>query len=101
MTEQEIVNCLKENKKKGIAFCFMPEDVWDWVREQLDEPKLLYLNTSGDWKSVEDVDFDDFDNFVFALCGDYELPQKPSGEWVENCHKKLDEMVDKLMRGKE
>lgn len=84
MTEQEIVNCLKENKSKGVAFCFMLDDVWDWVRDHLGEPKLLYLNPRGEWDSLEDIDFDDFDNVVFTLDDDYELPQKPSGgEWVE------------------
>lgn len=83
MTEEEIVSCLKENKNKGVAFCFMSEDVWNWVREHLDESKLLYLSPRGDWESLKDIDFDDFDNFVFALSDDYELPHKPSGEWVE------------------
>lgn len=83
MTEQEIVKCLKDNMSKGVSFAFMPKDVWNWVREHLNESDLLYLNPSGIWKSLEDVNFNDVNNFVFCLSETYELPHKSNGEWVE------------------
>lgn len=32
MTEIEIINYLKENRKNGVAFDFMPKDVQRWGR---------------------------------------------------------------------
>lgn len=38
MTEQEIINILKENKARGIAFMFLLEDVWNWIEENFNDP---------------------------------------------------------------
>lgn len=83
MTEQEVIEYLKENKNKGIALLFVPEDVLDWINNNYSNPKLLYLAPNGRWEKFSETDFDDYDNVVFALPDYYELPQKPSGEWVE------------------
>lgn len=83
MTEQEIINVLKENKTKGIAYLFLPEEVWKWIGENLNNPKLLYLAPNGKWESFSETDFDDFDNIVFALPDYYQVKKEPSGEWVE------------------
>ena len=74
MTEQEIINILKENKTKGIAYLFLSEEVWDWIRENFDKSNLLYLDSMGNWQYFKDADFDDYDNVVFALPDMYELP---------------------------
>lgn len=88
MTEQEIVECLKENKTKGIACLFMHEDVWHWLGKNLNNSKLLYLAPKGTWKFFSETDFDDFDeydNLVFTLPDNYEIEkdEEKTGEWVE------------------
>lgn len=84
MTEQEIVNILKENKYKGVAFLFLPGEVSNWITDNLNNSNLLYLDSMGDWQYFKDADFDDYDNVVFALPEMYELPvAKVKGEWVE------------------
>lgn len=83
MTEQEIISVLKENKTKGIAYLFLPEDVWEWIGENFCDPKLMYLAPNGKWESFSETDFDDFDNIVFALPEYYEAKKESKGEWVE------------------
>ena len=84
MKEQEIVNILKENKKKGVAYMFLPEEVWNWISENFYNPNLLYLDSMGKWQYSKDADFDDYDNVVFTLPDMFDLPPKPqTGEWVE------------------
>lgn len=83
MTEQEIVNVLKENKNKGIAYLFLPEDVREWISEDFNNPKLMYLAPNGKWEFFHETDFDDCDNVVFTLPKYYRVKQESSGEWVE------------------
>lgn len=83
MTEQEIINTLKENKTKGIAYLFLSEEVWEWIGENFRDPKLMYLAPNGKWESFSETDFDDFDNIVFALPEYYEAKKESKGEWVE------------------
>jgi hypothetical protein len=83
MTEKEKVEYLKENKTKGIAYLFLPQDVWDWIGENFNNPSLVYLAPNGKWEQFSKTDFDDYDNIVFALPDDYEAKEEPKGEWVE------------------
>ena len=88
MTEQEIIECLKGNKTKGVAYLFLPEEVRDWVHDKLFDKILLVLDSMGNFILFEDVEeglinTDDYDNIVFALPDYYEVKQEPSGEWVE------------------
>lgn len=83
MTEQEIINILKENKDKGIAYLFLPEEVWNWIEENFNDQKLMYLKPNGRWEFFSETDFDDYDNVIFALPDDYEVKREPKGEWVE------------------
>lgn len=83
MTEQEIINTLKENKTKGIAYLFLSEEVWEWIGENFRDPKLMYLAPNGKWEPFSETDFDDYDNVVFALPDYYKVKQELSGEWVE------------------
>ena len=77
MTEQEIINILKENKTKGVAYLFMPEEVSEWVWKHLTEPRLLYLNPRGDWEEFNARCTDDYEyeNVVFALPDDYKVKE--------------------------
>ena len=72
MTEQEIIECLKGNKTKGVAYLFLPEEVRDWVHDKLFDKILLVLDSMGNFILFEDVEeglinTDDYDNIVFAL----------------------------------
>ena len=83
MTEQEIINTLKENKTKGIAYLFLPEDVWEWIGTNFNDPRLIYLAPTGRWEKFSKTDFDDYDNIVFALPEYYKIKQESIGEWTE------------------
>ncbi len=89
MTEQEIVNCLKENKSKGIAFGFLPEEVKDWCKIRYSNIFQYFSkydgkeNKNGMWKIMSNESYEFAADEIICLPDDYELPQKPSGEWVE------------------
>lgn len=88
MTEQEIIYCLKENKIKGVAYFFLPEQVRDWVHDNLYEKCLMVLDSFGKFIFLDDVETglintDDYDNVVFTLPDNYKPKQEPKGEWVE------------------
>ena len=83
MTEQEIINYLKENKNKGVIYLFMPKEVQNWLCINYKNPKLLYLTQKGEWKSFFKF-FNDHNNVVgFSLPDDYEAKEKSKGGWVE------------------
>lgn len=83
MTEQEIINYLKENKSKGIAFAFMPEEVQKWAKENsrelccydqtLDSIEFRWLRT-GAYKQIDQ-------NGLYALPDEFE--EKQQSGWVE------------------
>lgn len=81
MTEKEVVDFLRNNRTKGVAFLFLPEDVRDWIHEHFDDPNLFHLDSMGKWQYFKDTDFDDYDNVVFALPDTF-YPQ-PKGGWDE------------------
>lgn len=51
MTEKEIIQYLKDNKTKGIAFGFMPDEIQDWCRHN--QKYLFFGSIEGIWKSVK------------------------------------------------
>lgn len=55
MTEQEIISYLKENRKKGTAFAFMPEDVQKWCEEHCDE--TIFHIFSDTWLTLKSTIF--------------------------------------------
>ncbi len=77
MKEQEIVEYLKENKTKGVAFKFMPYEVKEWVEtSSIHTPYLIF---NGEWEDLaanETVN----DKDIIALPGCYFAKQ---GGWVE------------------
>ena len=87
MTEKEVVDFLKKNDEKGIAYFFLPDEVRDWInKDTIDFKKseLLIFTKFGDWVKFRDedgIDLCDFDNFVFCLPTHYEIPLR--GGWDE------------------
>lgn len=83
MEEKEVVQYLKDNKKKGISFKFMPKEVQDWIRKNYRD--CLYLNDEGLWdKSGDHITGDVWPNDVLALIDSYEPKHKePEAGWVE------------------
>ena len=77
MKEQEIVDYLKENRTRGVAFGFMPNEVKEWVEtSSIYTPYLIF---NGEWKDLaanETVN----DKDIIALPGCYFAKQ---GGWVE------------------
>lgn len=51
MTEQEIINYLKENRNKGIALYFMPEEVQDYIWEHQDD--TIFEVFIDEWERTE------------------------------------------------
>lgn len=73
MTEQEIIQYLKENRNKGIAFAFVPEDVKNWCEKHKTE-RIFDCFQNGNWDTETCIAL--CLNSVYALSDDYE-PEKP------------------------
>ena len=83
MTEQEVIDFLKNNKTKGIAYLFLPKEVKDWVDNNFNCISLLALQRDGEWDLVFNHDYDSYSNIVFALPDDYETKKENKGECEE------------------
>lgn len=81
MTELEIIEYLKQNKEKGTAFIFMPQEVRRWCDDhRLD--KQIFMRYIGAWIVLTYVDsFDARD--VYALSEDYEQKAQFEPHWEE------------------
>lgn len=78
MTEQEIIDVLKENKNEGRILSFMSEKIQKWCEEHKKE--LLVWQSERWYKfDADDICTDD----AVTLPDDYKVKEKPSGEWVE------------------
>lgn len=78
MTEQEIIDYLKGNKKEGRILAFMPEEVRKWCVEYRKE--LLVWQSNSWYKfDADDIRTDD----VVILPDDYPYPKQEKGEWIE------------------
>ena len=89
--EKNIVEYLKENKTKGIAFNFMPKEVRDWCcnRPNYFNDFLQYKN--GAWrdeycfvnpsKDIPEMALEEI--IILALPENFELKQESKGRWVE------------------
>ena len=90
MEEKEIIEFLKGNKTKGIAFKFLPEEVQEWIKNHWQDCAIL--TAGGAWDTTRhyltdensDFDFDDGNRafYVFCLLASYIQPES-SGSWVE------------------
>lgn len=72
MNETEIVEYLKENRNKGIAFDFMPNEVRNWCSEHRDE-EIFSIFHHSNWNGKCGICCRD--NAIYCLVEDYE--QKP------------------------
>lgn len=109
MTEQEVIDFLKNNKAKGIAFAFLPIEVKLWCSDH--DSSLIYFQKNNVWNdnSANDVLFEA--NEIVALPEDFKLTKltKKSAEvnqgwWeefeIDDCREFLVELVD-TVTGKE
>lgn len=93
MTEQEIVSYLKENKTKGIAVGFLPEEVRAWV--YITPISIFRFFDGKEWIKSENPFIRD--NDIICLPDNYELKKiEKTGEWIEfdidenGCYRILD-----------
>ena len=79
MTENEIIEFLKDNMKKGMCYEFFDDKIKDWCCRNF--KKLLILDRNGKWNNIsttiESILF--YANDIIALPEDKEV----EGEWVE------------------
>ena len=89
MIESEIVDFLKDNKKNGIAFAFMPEEVRNWMKTQSITNFNIYgydsMTHECKWHEITNPDYKiNYENDVYCLNQNYELKsENKTGEWVE------------------
>ena len=84
MTEEEIIQYLKMNKKVGIPLGFMPTEVQEWCNKNSLSLQIIIEN-----KNV----WDDYKNWVISkkleftsivcLPDDYKIQPNINGEWIE------------------
>ena len=73
MTEQEIVNYLKDNKTQGRIFLFMPEEVKKWCRKHYSS-LYYYIYEDGIFESMNISNGDEIcDNEIIGLPDEYEI----------------------------
>ena len=80
MTEQEIIQYLKENRNKGIAFAFVPEDVKNWCEKHKTE-RIFDCFQDGNWDTKTCIAL--CLNSVYALSDDYEPEKLFRPHWEE------------------
>lgn len=78
MTEQEIIDYLKNNKNEGRIISFMPEEVKRWCEEHIKE---LLVWQSHRWYKFDAVDICTDD--AVTLPDDYKVEKESKGGWVE------------------
>ena len=80
LTEKEIVKYLKENRTKGVGFIFMPREVRIWTTSNISRVDC-YDSSSNKWDNAFHYKF--YYSNIYSLPEDFELEEKPQGEWVE------------------
>lgn len=93
MTENEIINNLKENKNKGIAIGFLPKEVREWV--YIPPISIFRFFDGKEWIKSEKPFIRD--NDIICLPDNYELKKlEKTGEWIDfeidenGCYRILD-----------
>lgn len=82
MTEQEIVDFLKNNREKGIPYDFCPDEVQSWIDIHW-EVLLEYSSRYKCWNSHIDNDATVSSNGIYCLPDDYNLVAEIKDGWVE------------------
>ena len=73
MTEQEIIDYLKDNKTEGRIFLFMPEEVKKWCRKHYSS-LYYYIYEDGIFESMNNSNGDEIcDNEIIGLPDEYEI----------------------------
>lgn len=83
MTEQDIVKYLKQNKEKGVAFAFMPEEVKAWCEKNKDKQIFKSFN-DYDW-GCETGAIHCYGDYIYTLSENYEV--EPETEKIPFCLK--------------
>lgn len=84
MTEKEIVEYLKNNRTKGVAFGFMPEEVQLWVRNLVHIRQCIRFEDE-EWKTLFTTNIWDKCDYsqILALPEDFELAEETEVGWFE------------------
>lgn len=80
MNEQQIVEYLKGNFKKGVAFRFMPNEVQRWCNKHREEKIFFMFTDEYGWGSKQ-IKINCSSSSVYAL--DYEYEQEFKPHWEE------------------
>lgn len=81
MNEQEIISCLKENRKKGVGFAFMPSEVQEWCRQHCSE-KIFRILDEGEWP-VKETPIMCRPDSIYCVDADYEPKPEFKPDWQE------------------
>lgn len=83
MNEQQIVDYLKGNFQRGVAFRFMPNEVQRWCMKHAEEDIFFRFDDEHGWGSKQ-IRIWCLNSAVYALNYDYELkPEFFKPDWVE------------------
>lgn len=75
MTENQIIQYLRDNKLNGVAFCFMPKEVQAWCKNNYHSKLFFYYNL--DYWCLIDVSKYVFDfNLIITINEDSEFLEK-------------------------
>ena len=81
MNENEIIEYLKQNKEKGIAFNFMPSEVREWCEEHKDE-SIFNVYYSDGWNIIKSGITCCYAG-IYSLPDDYEQKTEFKPHWEE------------------
>lgn len=84
MTENEIIQILKDNKRNGIAFGFLPDEVIQFASKH--KENLKFHDIDGFWietKYQHEEGYDISIHAIVCLPEDFELKKEAEGEWAE------------------
>ena len=80
MTEQEIIEYLKQNREKGVAFAFMPEEVKHWCG--FHSPLKIFKIYDGVWLGPWIIRSFNASN-IYCLSEDYQPEPEFKPHWEE------------------
>lgn len=83
MTEQEVIQYLRNNRKNGVAYGFMPVDVRRWCDKNRRSLTYFSLVDDNDWPSLEAIGYALHATLILSITEDFELLQESKSNWVE------------------